>query len=110
MVKWDAIASPKEVGGLGIINSRVMNWCLMTKWAWKILTGQGGLWLFIFKAKYLEEDGVTFRPRVRRSQIANDIRKVHPLLWLGAEFVVNNGQLKSFWIDVWWGERSLDIS
>ena len=90
MVKWDAIASPKEVGGLGIINSRVMNWCPMTKWAWKILTGKEGLWLSIFKTKYLEDDGVTFRPQFRRSQFANDIRKVQPLLRLGTRFVVHN--------------------
>lgn len=53
MVKWEHICSPKEVGGLGVINTKVMNWCLMAKWAWKILRGQGGLWLSVFSNKYL---------------------------------------------------------
>lgn len=43
MVKWDVICSPKETGRLGVINSKIMNWCLIAKWAWKILMGQGGL-------------------------------------------------------------------
>lgn len=39
MVKWDAISRPKEFGGLGIINTRIMNDCLLTKWIWKIVDG-----------------------------------------------------------------------
>jgi hypothetical protein len=31
MVKWSAICRPKEFGGLGIINTQILNECLMTK-------------------------------------------------------------------------------
>lgn len=41
MVSWENIRESKEVGGLRVINTKEMNWCLVTKWAWKILTGQG---------------------------------------------------------------------
>ena len=58
MVRWEHICQPKELGGLGVINTKILNWCLMAKWAWKTLTKQGGLWLDIFRAKYLDVDGV----------------------------------------------------
>jgi hypothetical protein len=37
MAKWDRITVVKEFGGLGIINTRVMNDCLLNKWIWKIM-------------------------------------------------------------------------
>nr|XP_040248453.1 uncharacterized protein LOC120966453 [Aegilops tauschii subsp. strangulata] len=58
----------------------------MTKWAWKILTGRGGLWLDIFRRKYLEDGGVEFRRNAKLSQFARDVKKVQPLLRLGMKF------------------------
>lgn len=37
MVSWPMICSPKEVEGHGVINTKIMKWCLLAKWAWKIL-------------------------------------------------------------------------
>lgn len=62
---WDMICSPKEVGGLGVINSRIMNWCLMAKWAWKILTRQGGFWLQIVHTKYITKEGTKIKARLK---------------------------------------------
>jgi hypothetical protein len=36
MVKWHVVCRPKDLGGLGIINTQVLNECLMTKWIWKL--------------------------------------------------------------------------
>jgi hypothetical protein len=32
MVKWEALNRPKDYGGLGFMDVRVMNICLMCKW------------------------------------------------------------------------------
>ena len=53
MVKWATICSPKEKDRIGFTNTRLMNDCLMAKWAWKIYNGQGGLWLELMQKKYL---------------------------------------------------------
>jgi hypothetical protein len=34
---------PKDQGGLGIINTSLMNECLLTKWIWKTTQGLGGI-------------------------------------------------------------------
>ena len=101
MVSWENICEPKEREGLGVINSKIMNWCLMTKWAWKILTGRGGLWLDIFRRKYLEDGGVEFRRNAKLSQFARDVKKVQPLLRLGMKFTVHNGKPTCFCLDIW---------
>lgn len=36
MAKWEMVCRPKDQGGLGIINTRLMNDCLLVKWIWKI--------------------------------------------------------------------------
>lgn len=44
MAKWVSISRPKDQGGLGIINTRIMNECLLVKWIWKISQGSNDLW------------------------------------------------------------------
>lgn len=34
MVKWKIMCRPKSLGGLGIINTSLMNKCLIMKWCW----------------------------------------------------------------------------
>jgi hypothetical protein len=53
MVKWADLCTPKECGGIGILASRHMNGALMLRWVWRILRDDGGLWLQLFKTKYL---------------------------------------------------------
>jgi hypothetical protein len=31
-VRWDAMCKPKSLGGLGIVDTKLMNICLMAKW------------------------------------------------------------------------------
>ncbi|KAL5647880.1 hypothetical protein ACJX0J_042235 [Zea mays] len=37
MAKWEMVTRPKDQGGLGILDSRLMNECLLVKWIWKIV-------------------------------------------------------------------------
>jgi len=53
MAKWEMVSRPKDLGGLGIINTRLMNDCLLMKWIWKILQESDTLWFKILKAKYV---------------------------------------------------------
>jgi hypothetical protein len=39
MIRWDALCRPKEDGGLGFINTRVMNEALLCKWIYKLESG-----------------------------------------------------------------------
>lgn len=32
LVKWEEVCPPKELGGLGVVDLKIMNICLLTKW------------------------------------------------------------------------------
>lgn len=53
MISWEAITRPKDHGGLGVINTKLMNQCLITKWIWKIHNNNDELWVRLLKAKYM---------------------------------------------------------
>ncbi|KAK1607583.1 hypothetical protein QYE76_031256 [Lolium multiflorum] len=79
MVDWASVCKPKAFGGLGILNTRLMNIALMLKWIWKIYQGDTGLWADLINAKYLQ----------------------------GAKHKVNNGLRTYFWLDWWTGSGPL---
>ena len=43
MVKWGALAKPKEFGGLGFINTRAMNAALLCKWIFRLDSGDDSI-------------------------------------------------------------------
>jgi hypothetical protein len=65
MASWESLCRPKDQGGLGIINTQIMNECLLTKWIWKISRGSDDTWYKILEAKYMP-DGDFFKSRSKR--------------------------------------------
>jgi len=55
MVKWEALAVPKEFGGLGFIDTRAMNTSLLAKWIFKLESGEKSLALEVLRKKYLND-------------------------------------------------------
>lgn len=53
MVKWVSVCKPKIHGGLGIMNTEILNHYLLTKWIWKIEVGSDELWCKLLRAKYM---------------------------------------------------------
>jgi hypothetical protein len=43
MVKWEELAKPKDHGGLGFTDTRLMNTCLLSKWNFKLERGDDDL-------------------------------------------------------------------
>lgn len=54
MVKWENVCLPRDFGGLGILNTRLMNQALLTKWIWRIRSNKpDDLCCQLLRAKYL---------------------------------------------------------
>jgi len=53
MGKMDTLCRPKNQGGVGMINTYIMNQCLLVKWIWKIMKGADETWFHLLKAKYM---------------------------------------------------------
>ena len=53
MIKWEQLCVPKYHGGVGIINTRILNDALLLKWVWKMLEDKiEDLCSQLLKAKY----------------------------------------------------------
>ena len=107
MVKWADLCAPKELGDIGILASRDMNKALMLKWVWRILTGDGGLWLQLARAKYLRGGPLMACERKEGSQFWRSLKAVKQDIRLGATFSVGDGRGTLFWLDSWLGEQPL---
>jgi hypothetical protein len=78
VIAWDKICEPKEIGGLGVKNLKILNHALRMRWRWLQLTDQGKPRVgFDFK---LDEEAETMFKSC-------------------AKFEVGNGQKFMFWID-----------
>ncbi|XP_024639915.1 uncharacterized protein [Medicago truncatula] len=51
-VKWSKVSQPKDKGGLGIRDIRLVNLSLLSKWRWRILQGEDALWIKVLKEMY----------------------------------------------------------
>jgi hypothetical protein len=110
MAKWEMVSRPKDLGGLGIINTRMMNECLLVKWIWKILQHPDTLWFAIIKAKYLNGCNFFTSKSKGSSQFWQGLHKVKHLFKWGAMFKVRNGATCSFWQDSWVQDVPLKIA
>jgi hypothetical protein len=57
MVSWDTLCKPRDFGGLGFIDSRTRNICLLSKWIYRLENGCEDLSCQILRNKYLRADG-----------------------------------------------------
>lgn len=106
LVKWAVVCRPKKFDGLGILNSKLMNVALLSKWWWRLAQNELGLWAQLLKAKYFPK-GNPFTASPNGSVFWNGIQAVWPAFAIGAKFQINNGQSTRFWLDCWLGPAPL---
>ncbi|KAL9664765.1 hypothetical protein QQ045_020172 [Rhodiola kirilowii] len=117
-VKWSKITKPKKYGGLGIQGLVNMNLTLLAKWWWKLVTGKGGLWRRMVLEKYdfkkvYDPSDISIAPKKLSNswkdiiKIAQENSEVALALKEGLKLKLGNGQMTSFWHDVWLGDKSI---
>jgi hypothetical protein len=106
-VRWSAMCKPKTLGGLGIIDTNLMNTCLMARWVWRLYRGETGLWADILRGKYLQDRDVWVASSGPGSQFWKALQKIKLVLRLGAKHHVGNGASTHFWLDWWVGAGKL---
>ena len=80
LVAWDRVCMPKELGGLGILNLKVMNFALRARWLW------------------LEQMDSTKPWREFNIQVPKVVRQ---LFEAATRSVVGDGASTLFWTDKW---------
>lgn len=109
MVKWEALAVPKEFGGLGFIDTRALNTSFLAKWIFKLDSGEKSLALEVLRKKYLNDKSFCQSKQKGCSQYWQGLGKAREWYERGAKWILGNGRKVRFWHDVWMGECPLKI-
>jgi hypothetical protein len=110
MIKWETLNRQKEFRGLGILDVRVMNTCLLAKWIDKLEKGEDNLCCSLLRNKYLGNKSI-FQIKTRKgSQFWRSLLDVREWYQRGRRVVVKLGVQTRFWHDCWLGECPLKIS
>lgn len=108
MIKWEALCRPKDFGGLGFVNTRIMNAALLCKWIFKLETGVENPCCDLLRRKYMVEGGGFFQSKVEGgSQFWRGLHEVKGWMKLGSSYKLGDGKNISFWDDIWLGETPL---
>jgi hypothetical protein len=78
------LSKPKCLGGLGILDLKLQNECLLSKWFFKLLN-ENGLWQDLIKKKYLYNKSITQVTRKPGDSFlvkVNASKRTLPVIWL----------------------------
>jgi hypothetical protein len=109
LTKWNIICRPKDQGGLGIEVLEIKNKCLLTKWLYKILHGDG-VWHELIMNKYLHSKTLSqVQTKDSDSPFWKGLMKMKYDFFSRGQFQVGNGLETRFWEDSWLGNEPLSI-
>ena len=109
LVNWDIVCRPKDQGGLGILDLRCMNLCLLAKWWWS-LENKEGLWQKIVRFKYIRGRPLSLLQRKQGdSHFWKSILEVKDVFYKNCKRIIGDGKSTSFWNDCWCGNIPLSV-
>ena len=82
-----------------MINTSIMNECLLTKWIWKIVKGSDDTWFKVLQAKYMRNGSFFSSSSRGTSQFWQSLHKVKHLFKWGAIYQVRDRAKTFFWED-----------
>ncbi|KAL0012862.1 hypothetical protein SO802_007970 [Lithocarpus litseifolius] len=102
MVNWQTVTQPKELGGLGLFQTRHRNQALLAKLCWRLASEQEALWARMLIAKYMSTRRLTEGGRTLPcSRIWAACKVGGPVYVKGLKWTVSNGRSINFWKDFW---------
>ncbi|GJS62999.1 putative RNA-directed DNA polymerase, eukaryota, reverse transcriptase zinc-binding domain protein [Tanacetum coccineum] len=114
-IAWDKVISPLKDGGLDIGSLRVSNMSLLAKWWRRFLCETSSIWASVIKSIHGQHGGLQDISTIRNKsgawyQIAKlnqDLTSYRIDLHTLFRLKIGNGELISFWKDVWVGNSPL---
>jgi hypothetical protein len=99
MIKWNNVCLPKEFGGEGVINTKLLNEALIWKWVWRLLNcEEEDVCCQLLRAKYFPNEA--FR-HIWGSQFWMRVQNMKDKIKWGVTCTVNCEKQTHFWEDVW---------
>lgn len=101
-INWGKIRLPKDYGGLGFKKLTAVNKAFGTKLAWKLISGNSGLWAEVLLKKYmLRSEENLLNTKNGDSQLWKFICQHKDIVEEGARWQLRNGESIYFFSDIW---------
>lgn len=85
MVKWEAMSRPKDFGGLGFMDVRAMNDCLLAKWIDRLERGDNNMCIDLLRRKYLGQKSIFQLKTMGGSQFWRGLMRIRQWFQRGRE-------------------------
>ncbi len=109
MVNWKHVYRSRSEGGLGVLDLRDMNTAFLSKWWWKLLTGENFLWDKLI----LELHYTRMRPLLKGLRLS-PIHSGGKVFWglggvfrCGMKYELGDRSSVELWRDIWRGSAAL---
>jgi hypothetical protein len=103
LTRWNIICSFKDHGRLGILYLDLQNRCLLSKWLFKLINGEG-MWQTLLRNKYLKGRTITqVEYMLEDSHFWSRLMKVKSDFLRLGKFKIGDGSQVRFWEDAWLG-------
>jgi hypothetical protein len=106
LTKWNVLCTPKDQGGMCILNLKYQNDCLLSKWLFRLLNSEG-TWQTIIWRKYLTNKTLTQVEYVsRNSHFWPSLMNIKGTFLNFGSFVIGDGSQLRFWEDSRYGQQN----
>ncbi|KAF7814780.1 ribonuclease H [Senna tora] len=93
LISWNKICRQKEMGGLGLRNTKLVNQAILGKLSWRIITNHGCLMSKMMNKKYLSPTNPTdFKKTYKASPLWRKIQKYSHIVTDHLNWRVGNGE------------------
>lgn len=102
LISWDVCCRPRNAGGLDVINLRLFNIALLSKWWWKLLTAPQSPWVALilhFHYPHYDHLQAIHHTIHSASPFWKGVQKTSNIFLLGLGYICGEGNHICFWLD-----------
>ncbi|KAJ4769324.1 RNA-directed DNA polymerase (reverse transcriptase)-related family protein [Rhynchospora pubera] len=102
LLAWDRVCLPKHLGGMGVLNLRILNLSLLLKWLWRLFEVPNSQWATVTRSLFVSR-GLTspLSWTARGSFFWKDLLTLRHIFSIFTHFNLGSGKEALFWYSNW---------
>ncbi|KAJ4798556.1 RNA-directed DNA polymerase (reverse transcriptase)-related family protein [Rhynchospora pubera] len=102
LLAWDRVCLPKQLGGMGVLNLKLLNTSLLLKWLWRLFDQPNSQWAILTKSLFTSRTNVSpLSWTARGSFFWRDLMTFRHLFSISTTFNLGDGKDALFWFSDW---------
>ncbi|KAJ4755660.1 RNA-directed DNA polymerase (reverse transcriptase)-related family protein [Rhynchospora pubera] len=102
LLSWDRVCLPKQLGGMGVLNLKLLNISLLLKWLWRLFEMPNSPWACLTRSLLASRMHTTpLAWTSRGSFFWKDLLKLRHIFSISTKFNLGDGRDTLFWFSDW---------